>query len=561
MAEQTWHTVAEVAPGIRRISTGQRTAWFLPEGDVADITHRWPGIGTAELTGGQVSCDPAAVPEAEGTSAGGVASVDGHLADVLGQPRQADASGLIVPRFHGGLLVDALRAYAGLTLGQTLAVLGACLEALSVAPAPSSGRLRCHRRAFGVDAAGAINLVPGHTVPAESVPSEAVEFGQLAYLCLTGLTWEEHGVPVPDLVPAVPEPLAGIIIQLLEAEPGSGPPLGPDLLASLAAIGQPEQIPFVPVEAEVSVSEAVTAQLRVDASVASALTDRYEHSRPRSADRREGQTRRDDDGPRRGGIGRLRAAAGHSARDRLHRRRRDSTSRPAAQRRTHRQTPRTQQGRSAAARARGAAARARGAATRSSSTESRLSSTGSRAFRLPRLPLNWVTLIGAAAALLLSLSGIALLTGLIDPGSQAAAPVSARHSPPGTAATDAAAATTASGPDDPKDAFAALTRRREQAYHLGDATALAELTVAGSPAAAADGAAEVEAFEGSDISIDIESAEITQQGPDRALLAVATRTQVREPDGSSRDYGSMRMRVELRRENGSWRVYDAIEQG
>ncbi len=561
MAEQTWRTVAEVAPGIRRISTGQRTAWFLPEGDVADITHRWPGIGTAELTGGQVSCDPAAVPEAEGTSAGGVASVDGHLADVLGQPRQADASGLIVPRFHGGLLIDALRAYAGLTLGQTLAVLGACLEALSVAPAPSSGRLRCHRRAFGVDAAGAIHLVPGHTVPVESVPSEAVEFGQLAYLCLTGLTWEEHGVPVRDLVPAVPEPLAGIIIQLLEAEPGSGPPLGPDLLASLAAIGQPEQIPFVPVEAEVSVSEAVTAQLRVDASVASALTDRYEHSRPRSAAGREDETRRDDDSPRRSGIGRLRAAAGHSARDRLHRCRRDSTSRPAAQGRTHRQTPRTQQGRSAAARARGTAARARGAATRASSTESRLSSTGSRAFRLPRLPLNRVTLIGAAAALLLSLSGIALLTGLIDPGSQAAAPVSARHSPPGSAATDAAAAATASGPDDPKDAFAALTRRREQAYHLGDATALAELTVAGSPAAAADGAAEVEAFEGSDISIDIESAEITQQGPDRALLAVATRTQVREPDGSGRDYGSMRMRVELRRENGSWRVYDAIEQG
>ena len=561
MAEQTWHTVAEVAPGIRRISTGQRTAWFLPEGDVADITHRWPGTGTAELTGGPVSCDPAAVPEAEGTREGDVASVDGQPAHVLGQPRQADGSGLIVPRFHGGLLIDALRAYAGLTLGQTLAVLGACLEALSVAPAPSSGRLRCHRRAFGVDAAGAIHLVPGHTVPVESVSSEAVEFGQLAYLCLTGLTWEEHGVPVPDLVPAVPEPLAGIIIQLLEAEPGSGPPLGPDLLASLAAIGQPEQIPFVPVEAEVSVSEAVTAQLRVDASVTSALTNRYEHSRPRSADRREGQTRRDDDSPRRSGIGRLRAAAGHSARDRLHRRRRDSTSRPAAQRRTHRQTPRTQQGRSAAARARGTAARARGTATRASSTETRLSSTGSRAFRLPRLPLNRVTLIGAAAALLLSLSGIALLTGLIDPGSQAAAPVSARHSPLGSAATDAAAAATASGPDDPKDAFAALTRRREQAYHLGDATALAELTVAGSPAAAADGAAEVEAFEGSDISIDIESAEITQQGPDRALLAVATRTQVREPDGSSRDYGSMRMRVELRRENGSWRVYDAIEQG
>ena len=547
MAEQTWQTVAEVAPGIRRISTGQRTAWFLPEGDVADITHRWPGVGTAGLTGGQVSCDPAAVPEEEGSSAGGVASVDGHLADVLGQPRRSDASGLIVPRFHGGLLIDALRAYAGLTLGQTLAVLGACLEALIAAPAPSSGRRRCHRRAFGVDAVGAIHLVPGHTVPVESVPSEAEEFGQLAYLCLTGLTWEEHGVPVPDLIPAVPEPLAGIVIQLLEAEPGSGPPLGPDLLASLAAVGEPEQIPFVPVEAEVSVSEAVTAQLRVDASVASALTDRYEHSRHRSADRREGQTRRDDDSARRSGIGRLRAAAGHRAGDRHHRRRKDATSRPAAQLRPHSQTLRTRRGRSAATRSRG--------------TATRPSSTGSRPARFPRLPLSRVTLIGAAAAVVLSLTGIALLIGLSDPGRQAAAPVSARHSPPGTAVTDTAAAATASEPDDPKDAFAALTRRREQAYHLGDAAALAELTVAGSPAAAADGAADVEAFEGSDISIDIESAEIAKQGPDRAMLAVATRTQVREPDGSGHDYGSVRMRVELRRDNGSWRVYDAIEQG
>ena len=172
-----------------------------------------------------------------------------------------------------------------------------------------------------------------------------------------------------------------------------------------------------------------------------------------------------------------------------------------------------------------------------------------------------MTLIGAAAAVVLSLTGIALLIGLSDPGRQAAAPVSARHSPPGTAVTDTAAAATASEPDDPKDAFAALTRRREQAYHLGDAAALAELTVAGSPAAAADGAADVEAFEGSDISIDIESAEIAKQGPDRAMLAVATRTQVREPDGSGHDYGSVRMRVELRRDNGSWRVYDAIEQG
>ncbi|GAA1360429.1 hypothetical protein [Brevibacterium luteolum] len=531
MAEQTWHTVAEVAPGIRRISTGQRTAWFLPEGDVADITHRWPGIGTAELTGGPVSCDPATVPEAEGTRASDVASVDGQPAHVLGQPRQAGGNGLIVPRFHGGLLVDALRSYAGLTLGQTLAVLGACLEALCAAPEPSSGRLRCHRSAFGVDDAGAIHLVPGHTVPVESVSSEAVEFGQLAYLCLTGLTWEEHGVPVPDLTPAVPEPLAGIIIELLEAEPGGGPAPGPELLTRLAAMGEPEQIPFVPVEAEVSVSEAVTAQLRVDASVASALTGRYERSREHTTGgQREKRAHRVEDNTTGSGIGRLRAAAGHSGRDRM--RRKDSTQHTAATRRKRQQKRPARQERD----------------------------TGSRALRLPRLPLNRTMLIGAAAALVLSLSGIALLTGLIDPRGEAVAPGSAGHNPPSDQATEGPAATTASGPENPKDAFAALTRRREQAYHLGDAAALAELTVAGSPAAAADGAADVEAFQGSDISIDIESAQITQQEADRAELDVATRTQVSAPDGSGHDYGSVRMRVELRREDGSWRVYDAIEQ-
>ncbi|MBD8020866.1 hypothetical protein [Brevibacterium gallinarum] len=531
MAEQTWHTVAEVAPGIRRISTGQRTAWFLPEGDVADITHRWPGIGAAELTGGPVSCDPAAVPEAEGPCAGDVASVDGQPAHVLGQPRQADGSGLIVPRFHGGLLVDALRSYAGLTLGQTLAVLAACLEALCAAPAPSSGRLRCHRSAFGVDDAGAIHLVPGYTVPVESVSSEAVEFGQLAYLCLTGLTWEEHGVPVPDLTPAVPQPLAGIIIELLEAEPGSAPELGPELLSTLAASGEPEQIPFVPVEAEVSVSEAVTAQLRVDASVASALTRRYERSREHtSGGQREERAHRVEDKTTGSGIGRLRAAAGHSGRDRV--RRKDSTQRTAATRHNRQQKRLARQERD----------------------------TGSRALRLPRLPVSRTTLIGAAAALVLSLSGIAVLTGLIDPGEKETTPVSAGHSPPSAQASDDSSAPTASGPEDPKDAFAALTRRREQAYHLGDAAALAELTVAGSPAAAADGAADVEAFEGSEISIDIESAQVTQQGTDRASLDVATRTQVSEPDGTDHDYGSVDMRVELRREDGSWKVYDAIEQ-
>ncbi|MFB9775128.1 hypothetical protein [Brevibacterium otitidis] len=524
MAEQHWQTVAEVAPGIRRISAGEDTAWFLPNGDMADLTHRWPGTSTQQR---RLTADEA-----------DVAVVDGRPAHVLGRPRQEDAAGMVVPRFHGGMLADALRSYAGLSLGQTLAVLGACLEALLAAPAPSPGRLRCHRGAFAVDETGAIHLIPGHTVPADTIISEACELGQLTYLALTGLTWEEHGVPVRDLVPRVPEPLAGILIELLEAEAGAGPALDHRLLAQVAASGEPEQIPFVPVEAEVSVSEAVTAQLRVDATVAAGLARR-------SAEKTKSSSRRGADTPARStGAKRLRRSRAQQ---------RDAAADRAAQgAAVTGEQERSGIGRLRAAAGVGRRERTRARSKPQSAAQKRVSGTA---------------LIGGAVAVLLALAGVATLTGLIDvgsPGSTGGRTAVAEQQPAEPAATEDAsrAAHGEEGPTsaaDPAEAFAALTRQREDAYSAGDAAALAELTVPGSPAAAADEDADVSRFSGHTISIAIESAVIAAHDGDRAELDVTTHTRTTSPDGESHDYGAVSMRIELRWEADGWRVYDAVD--
>ncbi|GAA4388578.1 hypothetical protein AB0I45_06605 [Brevibacterium sp. NPDC049920] len=572
--DRQWHVEAEVAPGIARIRAGEDTAWFLP---------------------GEPAAAEAILQEARGGATG-----IRHIT-VLG-PGGDEATGVRVPRFAGGLLVDVLRSCGGLSSAQTIGVLQECLTALAETPAAPPGRTRLHRHVFALDAEGAIRTVPCHTAAAGAVEPQ-VELGEIGYLCLTGRTWTEAAIPVRSLRHAPAEPLAVIVIELLEAAAEldldiHGLPRS--LSARLAAAGDAEPFPFLPAEAAVPVADAVTAQIRIDAGyaerLAAAANGRGARGRTGPADGgvADDPGAAEDTGtaePTRGGAGsarRARSAAGSggvgsagtvqapapSGVGRLRRAagRRGATGRDGNAGRDGSTRRRRAQHRSTAGNRRSGRPRRWPGHFGALAPGERLARV---AARLRRLGLRPLAAIGAMLAVVIGVLVLlpALQTEQRTTAGPSAAPGPTASGPSGSAGAEAAtpessppaasappgSATTAAPElfdrDDPFTAFRVLTEARAAAYEAGDAEALSTLTVPGSPAARADARAPVEEHSGTRVTIMLELLGEPEADGDSARLAVRMHTTTSAPDGTAEDHGRVSIRVELRYGADGWRVY------
>lgn len=570
--DRQWHIEAEVAPGIDRIRAGEETAWFLPD---------------------ESALAESAVREARGGSGSPVVAATG--------PDGRSVRGVSVPRMEGGLLVDVLRACGGLTSGQTIGVLRECLAALAEAPAAPPGRIRLHRELFALDTGGTIRTIPCHTVPAGAVEPQ-VELGEIGYLCLTGRTWTEAATPVRDLRHAPSEPLAAIVIELLENATEldldvHGLP-GP-LPARLSAAGAPEPFPFLPAEAAVPVSDSVTAQIRIDAGyvdrLAAAAAARTARSRTGRGDGAGGEDRGaggpDAGGPDAGGARSRRrtgtaaeaASAGGAATG--------QDSAPSGVGRLRRAAGRGgKAGRSGTGGLGKDGGRGRGPGRRTTrGRQARAGAAGPReriAAILDRVRrLGWRPL-AAVGALLAVVIGILVLVPALGPEQRTAtgpsapprpAASSAPSTPAGPATTEAPAPDSSDPPtapprtappgsagatapelldrEDPFAAFRALTEARAAAHESGDTAALTALTVPGSPAARADARALVEASTGGTVTIALELIGEPESDGETARFAARMHTTATAPDGTAEDYGTVRIRVELRYGADGWRVY------
>ena len=191
--------------------------------------------------------------------------------------------------FSGGYLWDALRFYGALSEGQVTGVLLSVLEALHQAPATAAEYTCLHRWGFALDAQGVVHVVP-HTERLRTEVNPRYELGEIAYMALTGRTWEESGVPLVDVPHIETQACADLISDLLDTaittlgmnsvivtpeasvqgehrqcssvnNLGRGHILPPDVEYRLLECAPARACPFMPARADTSIHETPTAQL------------------------------------------------------------------------------------------------------------------------------------------------------------------------------------------------------------------------------------------------------------------------------------------------------------
>lgn len=527
MAVEVWNMEAELAPGLWRVFAGESTRWFVCAGPPAEA-RAWVG---------------GAVREARAVGAEGV-----------------QVEGLVVPRCEGGLLEAALTALGALSAAQTAAVVAGCAAALEAAPEPPVGKERGRLGAFALDSAARVRLVPGLLADAEP-GAEAQAVGELAFRAAAGMSWAEAGVPAAGLPGGLPTALAALIDELLVG--GCSNAAGrldlAEVSAALLACPEPGPLPFIAAEPGIDVGAAATAGLRLDPGLVGRLAP-------------------DADAPAGGAVGALRAAhaaGGTGARAERGSRRTSRGAGTVAGRDADRGDDGQRNGRRTGVRTRGgdggtAALRHRARRGRKGSRIRVAEDRGRSGVRMRgaaagrrRLPA-WLTprALGLAVASSAVLGGAALLVPGLVAGERTPEPAAA-HRPQTTGASGAAAdpaggRTAVADRGSPEAAFAALTAARASAFETGDAEALRALTAEGSPARTAEEGADARRFAGSRVRIEVGSPKVERAAGDQAVVTATMAVSV-ERDGARRDYGSQRVRTQLRYAGGTWRVY-AVER-
>ena len=224
--EARWSDEARIDDGIVRVRAGESVGWFI-------------------------------VPDAAGATAGEEAALfPSTTVEVID-----GCSGLLVPRFEGGLVDRALRERGGLAPALALGLLDEVVELLQSAPPAGDRASRVTVRAFAFDAGGAVALLPGRVRDAAS-RTDSAELGEILHLALTGRTWEETGLPVALTAPEVPVTVAALVTELLE-DAERAPDLEA-LRARIAALGPERDRGFRPAEPGVDEDSAPTATLGAD---------------------------------------------------------------------------------------------------------------------------------------------------------------------------------------------------------------------------------------------------------------------------------------------------------
>lgn len=452
------------------------------------------------------------VVDSDGRSAWGVVHNDFDADDprVLALTEVALPTGarslLIVPASPGGLVLDVIRTYQGLTEAELCTLFLGIIEELTTCTRPED---RLTLSAFSLDAHGRPVLIPGVSAPIATTPRRAV--GEMIYHAVHGRPWAEVLLPVDLALSESSSALRSLVAGLLDdaaSEIGLGTALA-EAADSLRTLDRPAALPMVPAESGTSPESALTARLRVATGL-----------RPhRRSEEDSGSTHSAPAPPLRGGgVTPLRAEAKSSRRSRRDRRR---------------------------------------AGGRKEWMVPLLGSVGSLWTRLRAVDLHRVfghgtLLIGLAVCLTVQ-GGVVVWSSW-----SSTAAVSGEEAPSAEGATRPPEATSTPSADDVSAVLEELCESRAAALSNGDEAALKALTVPDSAAAAADELIDPSAYADSDYSIDVEDVEIVAADDDRVVASAL----MRSSGGTGAalvEFAEQTVEFELHRVEGTWLVAEVRE--
>ncbi|WP_167196101.1 hypothetical protein [Brevibacterium pigmentatum] len=456
------------------------------------------------------------IVDSEGRSAWGVVHNDFDADDprVLALTEVALPTGarsvLVVPASPGGLVLDVVRAYQGLTEAELCTLFLGIIEQLRTCTRPED---RLTLSAFALDADGRPVIIPG--VRAAPVTTSRRAVGEMIYHAVYGRPWAEVLLPVDLALTESSTALRTLVAELLD-EAASDVGLSTALAEaadSLRTLDRPAALPLVPAESETAPESALTARLRA----ASGL-------RPnRDSSEGHGSTLGTPAPPLRGrGVSPLRAVAKNSRHSRRERRRSDGRRHPWT--------------------------------TVLSAVESRWSRIRSRDRDRgrPRLFGRSTLLISVAVCLTL-FGGIVVWTSWSNTaavrGGEASSGQAADSSPEPTAAMDV---------EDVTGVLEQLCESRARALSHGDSAALQALTVPESAAAAADELIDPAAYADSDYSIDVEDVKIVATDSDRVVAAALMHSSAGSGD-ALQEFAAQSVEFELQRVGERWLVAEVRE--
>ncbi|GAA2105617.1 hypothetical protein [Brevibacterium salitolerans] len=233
MIEEHWVVEAEAGSGLLRVRRGAEIAWLSVPGEDGPV-----GEAVLEAEAEAWGCQLAAVDDAGGAR-----------------------TGLLVPRWSGGLLADVLRRRGGLPEGQALGVLEEALEAVLASPRPPGGHSRVSLYAFAVRNDGRIAVVPGRLRP-EARTTDSAACGEILHAALTGREWADAGGPLSVTAPAADPRVRELTAALLESSASSPGLRG--VLRRVRELGPDRARGFLPAEAGVEVDDAPTGVLAAE---------------------------------------------------------------------------------------------------------------------------------------------------------------------------------------------------------------------------------------------------------------------------------------------------------
>lgn len=452
------------------------------------------------------------VVDSDGRSAWGVVhnDFDADDARILALTEVALPSGarslLIVPASPGGLVLDVIRAYQGLTEPELCTLFLGIIEELTTCTRPED---RLTLSAFSLDAHGRPLIIPGVSAPTATTPRRAV--GEMIYHAAYGRPWAEVLLPVELALSESSSALRSLVAGLLDdaaSDIGLGAALA-EVADSLRTLDRPAVLPLVPDESGTSPEAALTARLRAATGL-----------RPnRRSEEDIGSTLSAPAPPLRGGgVSPLRAEAKSSRRSRRERRR-------AAGRRVW-MTP-------------------------------LLDSVDALWTRLqavdPQRAFGRSTLLIGLAVCLTVLGGIVVWSSW-----SSSAAVSGEDASSAEGTDRSPEATSTPSADDVTEVLEELCESRATALSDGDEAALKALTVPESAAAAADELIDLSAYADSDYSIDVEGVEVVAADGDRVVASAL----MRSSGGTGAalvEFAEQSVEFELHRVEGTWLVAEVRE--
>jgi hypothetical protein len=496
------------------------------------------------------------VCEADGRSAWGIVNsgFDEDAPDVIGSTEVDLPVGrrtlLVVPACPGGLVLDAVRAYQGLTEAELTTLFLGIVDELSSAVQPEE---RLTLAAFGLDASGRPVLIPGIATTLATSPRRAL--GEMLYHAGYGSPWTECLLPVNLAFAKASSTMRSIVGDLLADSPADssvGPALA-EVAAAMRGLARPAPLPLVPADRDIAPEAALTARLRAVSGRAVRADNEGRVDGGNSVARRRGIDREHDTDD--GRISTVQAPSptgenGARAAERL----RAASRRPRSRRRRRDRRRNTSL-----------------LAWVSAQIGERLVSVRERFGVSRRNRSRGVSRPGrliTAAVCLTIIGGIVIWASWpdSDAGDQrqtaATAGTSAEAETSAEAKTKSRESRTDAAPtnDEVAEVIDVLSADRARALSEGDVAALRKLTVPGSAAAAADELIDHSVFTGGDYVIEVDAVKVLSADAGRIVASARMHSHAGTGE-TSEDFGTMTVEFELKRIDDHWRVEQVTEVG